>query len=51
MKIALFLHTFKGILRFGGTPEKINGTLVRRGTQVEKHCARGSNAAREHQEK
>ncbi len=34
-KMALFLETFNDNLRFGGT-------LVRRGTPVEKHCNRGS---------
>jgi hypothetical protein len=32
------MHTFFHILRFGGTLLKFDGTLVRRGTPVEKHC-------------
>jgi len=29
---------FKGFIRVGGTPKKFHGTLMCRGTPVEKHC-------------
>ncbi len=34
------MYTFFNILRFGGTPRKFDGTLVRRGTPVEKHWSK-----------
>ncbi len=40
IKIWLFLHPFVNIFRFGGTPRKFDGTLMRRGTSVEKHWNR-----------
>jgi hypothetical protein len=39
MKLVLFLYTLHGIMSFGGKPKKkFNGTLVRRGTLVEKQA-------------
>jgi hypothetical protein len=38
MKILLVLHTFLTFYDFAAHLEKFDGTLVRRGTPVEKHC-------------
>jgi hypothetical protein len=38
MKILLVLYTFLKFYDFAANLEKFDGTLVRRGTPVEKHC-------------
>jgi len=37
-----------GIYRFGGTPKKFYGTLVRRGLPVEKHWNRATLEQQQH---